>query len=211
MCIIDSVLPLLTDTASISSVQNLTESMGFGGVDVWSISTFCSLTVNVFLYVIGSVLTLPTAEEQEAALACVSDTMRPLAGLVNAGSASDYTAQLEHLLGREAAEQEVNRALAEVGLGSNLGTPAELRLLHERLERNLSGLLGPTVARLTLRGNLTLSKPADLALTESLRAMETRLETSRVQMRGVTRELDCLLYTSPSPRDGLLSRMPSSA
>ena len=24
-------------------------------------------------------------------------------------------------------------------------------------------------------------------------------------------EIDCLLYTSPSPRDGLLSRMPSSA
>ena len=27
----------------------------------------------------------------------------------------------------------------------------------------------------------------------------------------VEKELDCLLYTSPSPRDGLLSRMPSSA
>ena len=26
-----------------------------------------------------------------------------------------------------------------------------------------------------------------------------------------TRDEDCLLYTSPSPRDGLLSRMPSSA
>ena len=26
-----------------------------------------------------------------------------------------------------------------------------------------------------------------------------------------TLELSCLLYTSPSPRDGLLSRMPSSA
>ena len=26
-----------------------------------------------------------------------------------------------------------------------------------------------------------------------------------------TRMTDCLLYTSPSPRDGLLSRMPSSA
>ena len=24
-------------------------------------------------------------------------------------------------------------------------------------------------------------------------------------------DIDCLLYTSPSPRDGLLSRMPSSA
>ena len=26
-----------------------------------------------------------------------------------------------------------------------------------------------------------------------------------------THPMDCLLYTSPSPRDGLLSRMPSSA
>ena len=29
--------------------------------------------------------------------------------------------------------------------------------------------------------------------------------------RFVTAHLNCLLYTSPSPRDGLLSRMPSSA
>ena len=29
--------------------------------------------------------------------------------------------------------------------------------------------------------------------------------------RGTVRYVDCLLYTSPSPRDGLLSRMPSSA
>ena len=27
----------------------------------------------------------------------------------------------------------------------------------------------------------------------------------------IDRSKDCLLYTSPSPRDGLLSRMPSSA
>ena len=26
-----------------------------------------------------------------------------------------------------------------------------------------------------------------------------------------TKDIPCLLYTSPSPRDGLLSRMPSSA
>ena len=33
------------------------------------------------------------------------------------------------------------------------------------------------------------------------------------QLIGFLRDLgmDCLLYTSPSPRDGLLSRMPSSA
>ena len=31
------------------------------------------------------------------------------------------------------------------------------------------------------------------------------------QLRNVTDYMVCLLYTSPSPRDGLLSRMPSSA
>ena len=29
--------------------------------------------------------------------------------------------------------------------------------------------------------------------------------------KGVGEDITCLLYTSPSPRDGLLSRMPSSA
>ncbi len=186
------VWPLLTDSASISSVEKLTVSMGFEGVDVWSLSTFCSLTVNCFLYVIGSLLTKPSAEEKEAALACVSDALRPLSGLVNARSAAEYTAQLKFLLGSEAAEQEVKRALAELDMDDAHADAADLRLLHERLERNLSGLLGPTVARLSLRGSLELTQPANVALTESLRAMEARLETSRLQMRGMTKELDDL-------------------
>ena len=33
----------------------------------------------------------------------------------------------------------------------------------------------------------------------------------QVAVRGGTDPSSCLLYTSPSPRDGLLSRMPSSA
>ena len=31
------------------------------------------------------------------------------------------------------------------------------------------------------------------------------------EFESLKESLDCLLYTSPSPRDGLLSRMPSSA
>ena len=39
-----------------------------------------------------------------------------------------------------------------------------------------------------------------------------RLMTSVIGMMAESGEFaDCLLYTSPSPRDGLLSRMPSSA
>ena len=40
-------------------------------------------------------------------------------------------------------------------------------------------------------------------------AMERRNNKGRAVV--VEEEEDCLLYTSPSPRDGLLSRMPSSA
>ena len=36
-------------------------------------------------------------------------------------------------------------------------------------------------------------------------------ELEEISLDGVTLSRDCLLYTSPSPRDGLLSRMPSSA
>ena len=41
-------------------------------------------------------------------------------------------------------------------------------------------------------------------------AVLENLEATLIEL-GVEQELVCLLYTSPSPRDGLLSRMPSSA
>ena len=34
---------------------------------------------------------------------------------------------------------------------------------------------------------------------------------AEANMMGIAAGMTCLLYTSPSPRDGLLSRMPSSA
>ena len=37
------------------------------------------------------------------------------------------------------------------------------------------------------------------------------LKKTRPSEEYVLKPFDCLLYTSPSPRDGLLSRMPSSA
>ena len=48
----------------------------------------------------------------------------------------------------------------------------------------------------------------------SVRYVFTMTDTIQVNkeiLQNVTQDLDCLLYTSPSPRDGLLSRMPSSA
>jgi hydroxymethylbilane synthase len=44
--------------------------------------------------------------------------------------------------------------------------------------------------------------------TSSLRR---RAQIKRLRPDLVVKDISCLLYTSPSPRDGLLSRMPSSA
>ena len=42
-------------------------------------------------------------------------------------------------------------------------------------------------------------------------AVATTAATARAQLPRKAATKGCLLYTSPSPRDGLLSRMPSSA
>ena len=46
---------------------------------------------------------------------------------------------------------------------------------------------------------------------ERLSLLRRQLAARRERALAPRGELTCLLYTSPSPRDGLLSRMPSSA
>ena len=55
-----------------------------------------------------------------------------------------------------------------------------------------------------------LINDASMALFRNLRGWRVP-EDDRGRMLDVYRDFRCLLYTSPSPRDGLLSRMPSSA
>ena len=69
-------------------------------------------------------------------------------------------------------------------------------------------------------GEVALGNDADVdrAVAAAQAAYEHYSQTSKAdrlallgRIREVTERRFCLLYTSPSPRDGLLSRMPSSA
>ena len=55
----------------------------------------------------------------------------------------------------------------------------------------------------------------DNALANCLREISNRYDFKglhiSIERKDKTVTTNCLLYTSPSPRDGLLSRMPSSA
>ena len=46
---------------------------------------------------------------------------------------------------------------------------------------------------------------------KTIKFVKRRRKHGSQRTRGHRQHLTCLLYTSPSPRDGLLSRMPSSA
>ena len=186
------VLPLLIGRASLDSAEQLISSLGFEHVDVWSFSTFCTLSVNCLLYLCGSLLTQRSTTEIDAAGICTGRDLEVLTSQPSLRSASAYVAQLEQLLGKRAAQQEVEKALEESGIDYDDNRSISLRRVHDRLERNLSGLLGPTVARLALRSQHPLDEPAELALAESLRLTEARLERSREQMRGMTKQLDDL-------------------
>ena len=51
----------------------------------------------------------------------------------------------------------------------------------------------------------------DIGLTTLKDVSNRANQIARVTNLPTIVDIDCLLYTSPSPRDGLLSRMPSSA
>ena len=62
-------------------------------------------------------------------------------------------------------------------------------------------------------GNTTLKLKGDNTLKsgDEHAGVEKNDDTSSGKLTITAEDTSCLLYTSPSPRDGLLSRMPSSA
>ena len=72
-------------------------------------------------------------------------------------------------------------------------------------------LLSPTGTGKTLAFLLPLIDSLDAELTEVQALILVPSRELAIQIEQVVRNMGCLLYTSPSPRDGLLSRMPSSA
>src|SRR5665647_3902571 len=95
------------------------------------------------------------------------------------------------------------------------GRDAFIGAVHRRAAA-LDGEIELVAGALSSRADKARASGQDLGLAdarnhgswETLLADEVRrTETERIDFVSIV----CLLYTSPSPRDGLLSRMPSSA
>ncbi len=176
---------LITDLGVPQLVAN-------SGMNKWAFATFTTLTVNGGLFVLVSLITRQTPGELEAARACCAETVMPLSGVVAATSPIEFRAGLAETLGPEMANREVDQALNDLGMRAQERRTSELRRLRERIERNLSGLLGPQLAHIIVNRRLELDPAAKTALADSMRHVEERLEASRSQLQGLSVELDNL-------------------
>ncbi|MCB1788557.1 MAG: PAS domain S-box protein [Gammaproteobacteria bacterium] len=184
--------PLLHGSGILITDMGVPALVASSGMNKWAFATFATLTVNGGLFVLVSMITRQSSGEMEAARACCADFTVPLAGVVAAGSPTEFRSLLAGTLGKDMADREVDQALADLGMRTNERRIPELRRLRERIERNLSGLLGPQLAHIIVNRRLELDPEAKTALADSMRYVEDRLETSRSQLQGLSVELDNL-------------------
>jgi PAS domain S-box-containing protein len=157
------------------------------GLDKWEFATFWSLGINLLLFTGGSLLSRPSDKEVAADQACRLDLALPISDWPRLRTAEELEARLAPVLGADTARAEIERALRELHLPREVQTPRHMHFLQERMERNLSGLLGPRIAR-------RLLAEADGRTGGALSGVlvEEALERSQPSLRGVAAELDHL-------------------
>ncbi len=194
ICVWSALLlaPLLHSSGILITDLGVPQLVTASGLNKWAFATFTTLAVNGGLFVLVSLLTRQSPGELEAARACCAESLVPLSGVVAASSPAEFRVGLANTLGQEMADREVDQALNDLNMQPTESGPTELRRLRERIERNLSGLLGPQLAHIIINRRLQLDPEAKTALADSVRYVEERLETSRSQLQGLGVELDNL-------------------
>ena len=187
------VMPLLSDAGIATALPDPQRLLRAEMLDPWTFALMLSLGVNAVLFVVGSLLTRPNPEEAEAGRACCpNESTATGAGLPLAGDVTEMETALAATLGPGTARHEVQRALDDLGLPRHTRSRGDLRHLRERIERNLSGLLGPVLARMIVDQHLRLDAAGRHTLSESLRRIEEQLETRPLPLSGLAAELDAL-------------------
>ncbi len=186
------IVPLL-QTAGLLQFESEFQSLyPDHGMDRWSYVTFLSLTINVSVFALVSLLTRQSVEEAEAAQSCVRETLSLPRGLLMVRSTDEFTQRLARVLGHEMASKEVSRALEEMMISVDETHPRILVRVRDRIERNLSGMIGPQLARMVVHQQLTVDPKSQTAFADSMRLIEERLESSRTRLRGLAAQLDTL-------------------
>ncbi|MGF0333965.1 sensor histidine kinase [Ectopseudomonas toyotomiensis] len=159
----------------------------------WHLAAIASLAANVLVFTLVSLFTEASPEEKSAAEACAVDNVRrPQRRELVAVSPQDFAAQLAKPLGAKTAQREVEQALRDLHLPFDESRPYALRRLRDRIEANLSGLMGPSVAQDIVETFLPYKSGSEGYVTEDIHFIESRLEDYQSRLTGLAAELDAL-------------------
>jgi Na+/proline symporter/signal transduction histidine kinase len=161
--------------------------------DLWSAVTIASIGLNLLVFAIVSLLTNTSEEEKIAAEICATDDLsRPTRRLLSVQNPEQMKEQLANALGTRTAQREVDRALHEMQMPANENRPFALRRLRYRLEANLSGLLGPSVANDMVNRLLPYEGSTNNSGNEDINLIEVQLENYKAHLTGLAADLDNL-------------------
>lgn len=148
--------------------------------------------------VLGSMLSRQTHAEQARALECAVYDPEPILRVqrwdIRASCVDDIEAALIKPLGAAIAAQQVQYALQDLDLTWDEQRPSQLTRLRERLNFNLSALLGPAVSQDILDRVLPYHARLDLPPIAVRHALERRLDDEQQNnlLSGTAAELDAL-------------------
>ena len=163
------------------------------GLHHWVGVTVVAFLLHIALLSVVSRVTPMTLEEQRAAEQCSMDEVaRPLRLELDVRSAADMEARLMRPLGADVAAAELARALRDLDQSPDDTRPYALRRLRDRLEANLSGLMGAAVAHALMDRVVPYHTAADAPLKEDVHFVENRLNQYRHHLTGMAAELDSL-------------------
>lgn len=159
---------------------------------LWSLTTIVSLALNAAIFALLSALIPISDEERAAAEVCsLDDLTRPVRHALAVRTVQEIRQRLATSLGDVVAEREVNRALTDLNLKPDDKRPYAFRRLRYRLETNLSGLLGPSVAQDLINHALPFAQSRGVA-NEDINLTEARLERYQHHLTGLAADLDSL-------------------
>ncbi|SFC34135.1 PAS domain S-box-containing protein [Marinospirillum celere] len=162
------------------------------GMDDWYQVTLVSITLNILIFILISLTTEPSEEEKIGAQACSQDSLLHSKRLqLKARNSADFIRFLSIPLGQTTAQQEVQRALKELSLHEQDARPYALRRLRDRIQANLSGMMGPAVAQELIDRYLPW-KSSDNGNDDDIHFVERHLEDYRTRLTGMAKELDKL-------------------
>ena len=162
--------------------------------DRWHLSITAALIANSVIFILVSLVTRSSPEEQSAAQACAINNTRHAERRreLFAATPQELVTELTKPLGAMTAQREVEKALKDLNFPFDENRSFALRRVRDRIEANLSGLMGPSVAQ-DLVDTFLPFKVADETYTSGdIHFIESRLEDYQLRLTGLAAELDTL-------------------